>query len=378
MADTTGSECDRLAASRNDPAFASTGVDHLDIDPTAARAVCAKALAGNPGEPRFAFQLGRAEQRLGNHQRARELYEAAGAKGYRLADVNLAILHEDGLGVPIDTRRARSLYERAAAAGIGVALNNIGSMYEDGRGQPVDRDIALAYYRRAADAGYAPAMGNIAWMLEHAPEGVKDTRAVAVAYAEAARLDVTFAQIRLGLFYRDGIFVAAPDPHAALAHFERAAQSGDLWGRLHAAQILLADVRSIASDPDEGMVKLDRVLAEADDSLLAEALSTKAEYILAREGLPGKAMQLLQRAVDVAPEEASVWAARAAVLAAQDDLDGADAALAEAITRNDQFAPWLVRRAEIREKLGDAVMAADLRRRAGNAAWGGFFLGNAD
>ncbi len=374
MAGDPGADCDRLAASPNDPAFARSGVAHLDIDPAAAREACTRARDASPNTARFAFQLGRAEDRLGNYDAARRLYEEAAAKGYRLADVALAILHEDGLGVDVDTERARALYESAAAAGIGVALNNIGSMYEDGRGYPADREQALDHYRRAAAAGYARAAGNLAWMLEHDPAGVRDPGAVVEAYAEAARRDVAFAQIRLGVFYRDGVHVAAADPHAALAHFERAAAAGDRWGALYAAQTLIADVRSIEADPARGLAMLGDLAASADGDLLGAALATRAEYVLTHGGQPDEAVPLIRRAVEVAPEEAAVWAARAMLLERQGDLDGADEAIARAIEAEDDFAPWYARRAALLDRRGDTAGAEAMRRKAEEAPWGGFFL----
>lgn len=368
-------ECDRLAASPNDAVAGRSGVDFPDIDGAAARSACAAARAARPEDPRIAFQLGRAEQKLGAYEQARALYEEAGAGGYRLADAALAILYEDGLGVEADPARAEALYRRAAEAGIGVAFNNIGSMYEDGRGVAADRAKALDNYRRAADLGYSPAIGNLAWMLEHAPGGTVDEPHVLVAtYLRAAAAGVDFAHTRLGHFYRDGRYVAAADIDAALTHYQRGMDLGDPWAGLYRAQILLANSRGHPDDERAGAAALAAVIAEADGELKAEALSLRAEHLLRHGGSTEEALAALMEARRVAPDAAAPHAAHALLLERLGDLEGADEKLAAALEIESDYAPWYARRADLRERLGDPATAAELRTQASTARFGAFFL----
>ena len=69
----------------------------------------------------------------------RPLAEAGSAE----AQVALADLYHNGLGVPADTAAAARWYRRAAAQGDAVAQLNLGDFYSRGRG--VARDLAEAY-----------------------------------------------------------------------------------------------------------------------------------------------------------------------------------------------------------------------------------------
>jgi hypothetical protein len=152
------SECDLLAASRNDTTrpvgIAGIGINEID----AARAVpaCRATLALRPNDPRTTFQLARALQRAGGPDADAEavnLYRKAADTGHTVAMVDLGHLYRDGRGVRLDEAEAVRLYRQAAEAGDALGMADLGRMYEAGRG--VSRDVAEAvrWYRKAAEAG---------------------------------------------------------------------------------------------------------------------------------------------------------------------------------------------------------------------------------
>ena len=86
--------------------------------------------------------------------RARECWEAACRGGDNpQAMVALGVIHQQGLGTPIDVARARRCFQAASDLGFELGDYEMGHSYlTEGRS-----DMAQMYLRRAAAAGYAPA-----------------------------------------------------------------------------------------------------------------------------------------------------------------------------------------------------------------------------
>jgi hypothetical protein len=152
------SECDLLAASRNDTTrpVGIAGIGINEIDAVRAVPACRATLALRPSDPRATFQLARALQRAGGPDADAEavnLYRKAADAGHTVAMVDLGHLYRDGRGVRLDEAEAVRLYRQAAEAGDALGMADLGRMYEAGRG--VGRDVAEAvrWYRKAAEAG---------------------------------------------------------------------------------------------------------------------------------------------------------------------------------------------------------------------------------
>ncbi|MFT5796423.1 MAG: TPR repeat protein [Candidatus Azotimanducaceae bacterium] len=93
--------------------------------------------------------------------RAASLYQQAMDQGHTEAPVNLALLYQEGQGVPQDYVKARSLYEPAAKAGNGNALNNLGLLYVRGHGVGQDYTFASTLFAAASEMGIQSAMANL-------------------------------------------------------------------------------------------------------------------------------------------------------------------------------------------------------------------------
>jgi uncharacterized protein len=98
---------------------ATAGGATTSDDPTAARAMLAKAADANSAEAQF--QLG--------------------------------LMTAEGVGGPKDDTAARALFEKAAAQGHAGALERMGVFAQSGRGGPKDESAAKAYYEKAAALG---------------------------------------------------------------------------------------------------------------------------------------------------------------------------------------------------------------------------------
>ncbi|SCW81706.1 tetratricopeptide repeat protein [Ancylobacter rudongensis] len=367
-------DCDRLAASPNDAVAGRAGVAFENLDGERAQEACRKARGVDPGNARLAFQLGRAQQKLGNYTEALALFEEARSGDYRLADVAIGILYDHGLGVPQDYGRALEHYNRAAEAGIGVGLSNVADFYAEGLGVEQDDAKALALFQKAAGAGYAPAYGKIANLLADTHMQGDDTRPVIDAYLAAAAQGIGFADSELGQFYRDGRFGLPADPLAARAHFEAAITAGDEWAALHLAELLVFGRDRARRDRARAAELLAGSAETGAPPLRATALALLAEIALQRKGEEKQAASLIDQALALQPENAVAHAALAELLLRTRDFQGADAALAKAIEAAPDWAPYHLRRAGVQDELHQAEAAATLRASADKAAQGAGLL----
>ena len=84
--------------------------------------------------------------------------------GDAAAQFNLALMHDNGRGVPQDFGEAAAWYHKAAEQGHAAAQYNLGVSYGMGQGVPQDDDQAVVWFRKAAEQGHAFAQNNLAEM----------------------------------------------------------------------------------------------------------------------------------------------------------------------------------------------------------------------
>ncbi|MDO1580871.1 tetratricopeptide repeat protein [Rhizobium oryzicola] len=261
--------CDRLAGSPFDQnrnsAFAP--VDIEQIDPQAVDA-CRVAF-DTTGNPRFAFQLGRAlnkvqqpEQamsayetavqhnysaakvnfgmllgRLGDAQAEFKMYSEAAQTGNVLAAYNLGVAYRDGLGTDVDGKKAIEWFEKAAAGGDDTAAFNLGVMYDDGQLIPEDNQMAIAWYDVAAKRGNADAMINLGLMYESG-EGIKaNPTEAANLFAQAAAQGDQFAALKLRDLSQAGVAPAPAGDEASQGFVTLELRDGDMEQAIFAGDI---------------------------------------------------------------------------------------------------------------------------------------------
>ena len=109
----------------------------------------------NPEDPRF------------DPAAAVEFLERAAARGSPEAQMELAKLFEQGLGVEIDEKRALELYRAAADQDFADAINDLGFLYyQGGLGLRADPAKALELFERAADLRQPEAQFNFAALID--------------------------------------------------------------------------------------------------------------------------------------------------------------------------------------------------------------------
>ena len=96
-----------------------------------------------------------AEYKMGNYDKAREIWEGLAAKGNTTALINLANLFQQGQGVSEDQKKGMGFIEKAAELGDARAQYELGMAYE--KGGAVNRDIekAASWLKKSAEQNYS-------------------------------------------------------------------------------------------------------------------------------------------------------------------------------------------------------------------------------
>jgi TPR repeat protein len=234
-------DCDRLAGSPYDQQrngeFAPVNIAEIG---NGAVEACRMAF-DTTGNPRFAYQLGRALNgadepdqamnaydaavkdgyaaamvnygmlmgRLGDDQSEFKYYQQAANSGNVLASYNLGVAYRDGLGTKPDVKQALNWFGKAASAGDDTAAFNIGAIYDEGNLVPADDQTAIAWYDLAAQRGNKDAMVNLGIMYETGEGVPANAQKAAEMYQQAAEKGDMFAAYKYMQFQELGV-VPAP------------------------------------------------------------------------------------------------------------------------------------------------------------------------
>jgi uncharacterized protein len=128
-----------------------------------ALATAANAQHGAPdgGRDGVATLQGYAAFKMGDYQKALEIWKPLAEKGSTAAQLSLGSMYEQGQGVTQDYAEAARWYERAATGGHTSAQFNLALLYESGRGVPRDLEKAAYWFRKAAEQGDRDAAYNL-------------------------------------------------------------------------------------------------------------------------------------------------------------------------------------------------------------------------
>jgi hypothetical protein len=151
--------CDELAANPNDSQRMGDGVAFDALKPQAreAAANCELAMAQNPTELRFRYQLGRALEWI-DRRKATQIQQDLVARGYPAAFDNLGWLYYDSQK-PATWPRAVALFRSGVRAGDSDSMVSLAEMIERRHTAPSNpSEEKLQLYRRAAQLGNAAAM----------------------------------------------------------------------------------------------------------------------------------------------------------------------------------------------------------------------------
>ena len=97
----------------------------------------------------------------GDDETAIRLIRPLADQGNAIAEFDLGMMYDSGLGVPQDYAEAAKWYRRAGDQGYAEAQLSLGVRYHWGRGVPQDDAEAMKWYRLAASQGHVGAQYNI-------------------------------------------------------------------------------------------------------------------------------------------------------------------------------------------------------------------------
>jgi TPR repeat protein len=101
-----------------------------------------------------------ADLAAGNYEAAWFRFWDLALDGHPAAQINLAQMYREGLGIPVEPQVARRWVELAATADHPLAQYRLGELYETSAGggaTSVDLQAAALWYERAAAQGFTPA-----------------------------------------------------------------------------------------------------------------------------------------------------------------------------------------------------------------------------
>jgi TPR repeat protein len=117
------------------------------------------------------------------YDRLPKLYRKVAGYGFAMAEVSLALVYENGCGVPQSYTEAARWYRKAADKGLATAQYNLGHLYYAGQGVPLDYLQAQMWWILAAARGDKEAAKNrdrlCAWMT---PAQIAQALALAAAW----------------------------------------------------------------------------------------------------------------------------------------------------------------------------------------------------
>lgn len=180
------------------------------------------------------------EFEAGEFSQALDISRPLAEAGCAPAQVLLAGMTAEGLGVGKSAAKAVELYEKAAASGYVPALVALGDSYYSGKGLAPSPEAAYESYARAAELGGGMGLWNAAELLGKGgfqpPGGLppEQKRLLSAAEKHALAGDAPSA-LFLGQVYEYGRLGAKTDGPAAYGWYARAGQAGNVYARWRAA-----------------------------------------------------------------------------------------------------------------------------------------------
>jgi uncharacterized protein len=126
-----------------------------------------------------------------------KLLEGASAKGHAKSQNALALIYQQGTGVPKDEKRALDYFTKAAEQNLPEAENSLALIYLKGVGVERDVDEAFKYFKRSADKGYGWGLNNLGAMYEQGWGVNKDPQKAQVLYQQALSAGIVPAKRNL-------------------------------------------------------------------------------------------------------------------------------------------------------------------------------------
>lgn len=187
------------------------------------------------------------------------------------AATNIALMYDDGKGIPRDHLQAVSWFRRAAEGGDATAQYNLALIYRRGDGVAKDDNESIRWLRAAANQNVLPAMLDLAgYYMQSRDSADADVNRAMQYYEKAANLGSALAQKILGDAFAKGL-LGKVDYQQAAKWYRKAAEQGQPDGQFELA-VLYLQAEGVSADPEEAR----RLFTAAADQGQAEAQYTLA------------------------------------------------------------------------------------------------------
>jgi len=210
---------------------------------------------------------------------AAEYYRRAAEAGHLEASVSLAVLYQNGTGVPQDLDQARALYEAAVQVDHPRALNNLGLLYVRGDGVVQNYDRAAQLFARAAELGLSIAMTNLGVMYENGFGVPLDEEKAAALYRLASS---GVADENGPTFFYDARLSPLDIGAEALAQTQASSEAGDPVAQFQLGWVLATQAEGTAQNMREAA----RLFAQAADAGHGPAMANLSVMYFRGQGLP--------------------------------------------------------------------------------------------
>jgi TPR repeat protein len=172
----------------------------------------------------------------GDDTRAFQLFTPLAEQGNPLAQHNLGVMYEQGLGTAKNEATAYEWYKRAADQGNPQSAYNIGMMTLEGRGVPQDLAAGAQMVFHSAELGYPPAQHALGYIYLNGTGVDPNPTEAVVWFTVAAEGGMVDSQFNLGYLFENGTGVIA-DPATAYRWYSIAALSGDQQAQVEAQRV---------------------------------------------------------------------------------------------------------------------------------------------
>ena len=302
--DLTPDPCDLAAADHLDPEGVGFARFANEIEPEAAVLACQAAVAREPQNARFHYQLGRAYSALRRYDEARAEWDIARQMGHSRASyaIGNAIVNESretgGSAVEAAPEEALTYYREGVELGDPYAFYALGrQMVRFGKtGQ--DRLRGYDLLMRALEVGHTYAMNELGYFyLDEKSEYYDPARGLRYLNESADRGDI-YGYNNLGLVYMNGLGGQKKDAKLALDWFTKAADGGHPNAPGNIGTLIATGALGKKADLGKAVEWFDKGLERGDANAGAYAA-----YLILTEGAGG-----------LSPADAAWRAGRAAAL----------------------------------------------------------------
>jgi TPR repeat protein len=286
--DLTPDPCDVEAADHLDPDGVGLARFANEIEPEAALQACEAAVARDPQNARFHFQLGRALNALRRYDEARAEWDTARQMGHARASyaIGNAILNQaqqtGGSSSEAAPDEALAYYREGVDLGDPYAFYALGRQLV--RHGKTDQDKLKGYdlMMRALEVGHTFAMNELGYFyLDEGSDYYDPTRGLRYLTESAARGDI-YGYNNLGLVYMNGLGGQEKDAAQALDWFTKAADGGHPNAPGNIGQLIASGALGKKPDFAKAVEWFDKGLDRGDANAGAYAA-----YLILTEGAGG-------------------------------------------------------------------------------------------